>query len=191
MRGSNTSEPSEGTTGASATVLERDSARTSAAPSAGTTAIERAEMIGRAAARSTTAGSEESPEIGIFPIDRAGRSAMRSDATTSEASALRRHITRYGVLVAHPIAFSVVLCYGILWWIFDRDTLDWEAVATLAIWFMALFIQRVWHRDTQAIQAKLDELLRVQTEARNELMRIDEKEPEEIERHRAETQRRD
>jgi low affinity Fe/Cu permease len=49
---------------------------------------------------------------------------------------------------------------------------------------MTLFIQRAEHRDTQAIQAKLDELLRVEDRARNELTKIDEREPEEIERHR-------
>jgi low affinity Fe/Cu permease len=52
-------------------------------------------------------------------------------------------------------------------------------------------IQRVGHRDTQAIQAKLDELLHVQAAARNELTRIDEQEPEEIEKHRHEARRHD
>ena len=50
---------------------------------------------------------------------------------------------------------------------------------------MTLFIQRAEHRDTQAIQAKLDELLRAHGGARNELTNIDEREPEEIELHRA------
>jgi low affinity Fe/Cu permease len=49
---------------------------------------------------------------------------------------------------------------------------------------MTLFIQRAEHRDTQAIQAKLDELLRAERNARNELTHIDEREPEEIEEHR-------
>jgi len=50
---------------------------------------------------------------------------------------------------------------------------------------MTLVIQRAEHRDTQALQGKLDELLRVQPQARNELTRLDEKEPEEIEKWRA------
>ena len=62
---------------------------------------------------------------------------------------------------------------------------DWHAVATLATLFMTLVIQRAEHRDTQALQGKLDELLRVQPQARNELTRLDEKEPEEIEKWRA------
>jgi low affinity Fe/Cu permease len=48
----------------------------------------------------------------------------------------------------------------------------------------ALLIQRAEHRDTQAIQAKLDELLHAQRHASDSLTRIDEEEPEEIERHR-------
>jgi low affinity Fe/Cu permease len=48
---------------------------------------------------------------------------------------------------------------------------------------MTLLIQRAEHRDTQALQAKLDELLHVQRGA-NALTRIDEKEPEDIEHHR-------
>ena len=49
---------------------------------------------------------------------------------------------------------------------------------------MTLFIQRAEHRDTQAIHAKLVELLRATGEARSDLDRLDREEPEEIERHR-------
>ena len=105
--------------------------------------------------------------------------------------AIARRITRYGQLVASPLAFLVVTAYGVVWFLFGRDAFDWEAVATLAIWFMTLLIQRVVRRDTQAIQAKLDELVRAQDAARNELTRIDEREPEEIERHRREARRGD
>jgi low affinity Fe/Cu permease len=51
---------------------------------------------------------------------------------------------------------------------------------------MTLFIQRAGHRDTQAIHAKLDELLRVEGRARSELSQLDDEEPEVIEKHRAE-----
>ncbi len=49
---------------------------------------------------------------------------------------------------------------------------------------MRLVIQRAEHRDTQAIQAKLDELLRIHGGASNELMRVDEEDAEEIEKER-------
>jgi low affinity Fe/Cu permease len=51
---------------------------------------------------------------------------------------------------------------------------------------MTLFIQRAEHRDTQAIHAKLDELLRVEGRARSELTQLDDEEPEIIEQHRSE-----
>ena len=49
---------------------------------------------------------------------------------------------------------------------------------------MTLFIQRANRRDTLALHAKLDELVRVEEAARSELTQLDEEEPEVIERHR-------
>ena len=56
---------------------------------------------------------------------------------------------------------------------------------------MTLVIQRAEHRDTQAIHVKLDEMLHVLGEARNELTRVDEQEPEEIEKRREEMRKDD
>jgi low affinity Fe/Cu permease len=52
---------------------------------------------------------------------------------------------------------------------------------------MTLFIQRAGHRDTQAIHAKLDELVYAQAGARNEVSGIDQLEPEEVEAKRGAT----
>jgi low affinity Fe/Cu permease len=93
-------------------------------------------------------------------------------------------LTRLGEVTAHPAAFALVVIYAGLWFAFDRKTLDWHAFATLGTLFMTLIIQRAEHRDTQALQAKLDELLRVHGAARNELTTLDKEEPEEIERRR-------
>jgi len=98
---------------------------------------------------------------------------------------IRKMLTKLGEVAAHPGAFGVLIVYALLWFIFDRNTLDWHAVTTLIVWFMTLLIQRAEHRDTQALQAKLDELLHAQRGADNSLTKIDEKEPEDIERHRA------
>jgi low affinity Fe/Cu permease len=96
-----------------------------------------------------------------------------------------RHVlTRIGVFTSHPLAFVVVGLYVALWLILSPQTFDWHAAATVATWVMTLFIQRAEHRDTQAIQAKLDELLRAEGRARNELTTLDKEEPEEIEQHR-------
>jgi low affinity Fe/Cu permease len=79
----------------------------------------------------------------------------------------------------------VVLAYAVLWWFIQPESLDWHGAATLATWCMTLFIQRAEHRDTQALQGKLDELLRSDRHARTELTRLDKHEPEEIEKRRA------
>jgi low affinity Fe/Cu permease len=100
------------------------------------------------------------------------------------AKSLSSVLTNLGALSANPIAFATVILYGGLWIVFDRKSLNWHGAATLATWMMTLFIQRSEHRDTQAIHAKLDELLRADEKAEEGLARIDEEEPEDIEKHR-------
>ena len=97
---------------------------------------------------------------------------------------IRSFLTRLGELMATPAAFGVLAMYVSLWVIVDRASFDWHAVATCATLAMTLFIQRAEHRDTQAIHAKLDELLRAESEAKTELIQIDREQPEEIEEHR-------
>jgi low affinity Fe/Cu permease len=92
------------------------------------------------------------------------------------AHPIRRWLTGLGVLAAHPAALGIVAVYGGLWFFFQRDTFDWHAVALLATWFMTLVIHRAVHRDNQALQAKLDELLRAHAGARNELTKLDKQE---------------
>ena len=92
--------------------------------------------------------------------------------------------TAVGQAAGHRAAFAVVILYALLWLTFDAATFDWNAVATLAVWVMTLFIQRSNRRDTLALHARLDELLRVDSDARPELTRLDEQEPEDIEQHR-------
>lgn len=95
-----------------------------------------------------------------------------------------RWTTAIGILTSHPAAFVIVLVYGVLWFVFERATFDWHAVATLIVWTMTLFIQRADRRDTLAVHAKLDELLKANHEARTELAAVDEEEPEDIEKVR-------
>ena len=96
-----------------------------------------------------------------------------------------RALTNIGIATSRPWAFLVVLVYGALWFVFRPETLDLHGITTLIVWTMTLFIQRAQHRDTQALHAKLDELLRAVGAARSHLARIDEEEPEQIEKHRA------
>ena len=86
-------------------------------------------------------------------------------------------------MASSPLAHSLSgFCWSTLFsgsYLNPRE-LDWHAIATLATWFMTLVIQRAEHRDTQAIHAKLDEILHALGDARNEITRMDEKEPESV-----------
>ncbi len=107
------------------------------------------------------------------------------------ADPLKRHWTTHvGQAAGHPAAFIVVIVYDLLWLAFSPATFEWNAVATLAVFVMTLFIQRANRRDNLALHAKLDELLRVDVDARSELTQLDEQEPEAIEHHRDEEVRK-
>jgi low affinity Fe/Cu permease len=101
-----------------------------------------------------------------------------------------RWLTRIGIATSHPLALAAVVVFVVLWLMFDRRSFDWQAAATVATLFMTVFIQRAERRDTQAIHAKLDELLRAEGQARSELTTLDEREPEEIIEHRDEERAR-
>jgi low affinity Fe/Cu permease len=96
----------------------------------------------------------------------------------------RSILTEIGTWTSRPGAFLIVAFYAIAMILVAPEEVNWHSVATLATWLMTLFIQRAEHRDTQAIQAKLDELLRANAGASESLTHIDRKEPEEIERAR-------
>jgi low affinity Fe/Cu permease len=87
------------------------------------------------------------------------------------------------VLASHPVACRAFVIYCVAGILFG-DGLKWHSIATMATWGMTLVIQRAEHRDTQALHAKLDELLKVHGDANSELMNIDDKDAEEVERER-------
>jgi low affinity Fe/Cu permease len=93
-------------------------------------------------------------------------------------------LTDAGSWLARPIAFVFVFLFVLAWLVLDRGTFNWHAMLSLATLCMTLFIQRSEHRDMQAVHAKLDELLLVHGEARNELTHLDENEPEQVEAFR-------
>lgn len=97
-------------------------------------------------------------------------------------------LTIIGVATARPAAILIVPAYALGWAYFEPSTFDWHSFAVLAAWAMTFLIQRAAHRDTQAIHAKVDELLREQPGARSELEHVDEDEPEDIERRRRQEQ---
>jgi low affinity Fe/Cu permease len=99
---------------------------------------------------------------------------------------LRQVLTNIGTWLSRPWFAGPVVLYVLFWILFDPSSFNWHGIATIATLFMTLFIQRSEHRDTQAIHAKLDELLRVHGDARNRLTTLDDKEPEQVEAFRDE-----
>src|ERR1700712_5482514 len=109
----------------------------------------------------------------------------------TEVRRMQNLLTEAGTWMARPAAFGFVAIYLVLWMIFDRESFNFHGAIALITLCMTLFIQRSEHRDTQAIQAKLDELLRAQEGARQGLTHLDDQEPEQIEAHRAAARARD
>jgi len=97
---------------------------------------------------------------------------------------LNQFLTALGTWLSRPWAVVAVGLYTALWLIFDRGSFNWHAIISVVTLLMTLFIQRSEHRDTQAIHAKLDELLRAHAGARNQLANLDDREPEQIEEFR-------
>jgi len=88
--------------------------------------------------------------------------------------------TRVAWIVGRPFAFVAALAIILLWALsgplFDySDT--WQLVintgTTIITFLMVFVIQNSQNRDAAAIQAKLDELIRAQTDARNAFIGIE------------------
>jgi len=89
--------------------------------------------------------------------------------------------------LGHPAVFAVACLSVVLWgatgpffgW---SDT--WQLVintgTTIVTFLMVFVIQSTQNRDTQALQLKLDELIRVTAAARNSLMGLEERPESEI-----------
>lgn len=80
-------------------------------------------------------------------------------------------------------AVSIVLIWAISGPFFDFSE-TWQLVintgTTIITFLMIFLIQNTQNRDTEAIQLKLEELIRVSSKARNQLIDMEEKDEEEI-----------
>jgi low affinity Fe/Cu permease len=97
---------------------------------------------------------------------------------------MQQLLTVGGAWLARPWAVGAVFIFVVLWIAFDPGSFGWHGVATTSTLLMTLLIQRSEHRDTQAIHAKLDELLRANGGAQGQLTTLDDKEPEQVEAFR-------
>ena len=84
--------------------------------------------------------------------------------------ALRHALTRVGKSTTHPGAFAVVAVYAVAWLIFSPDAFRLGSDSDVGDLAGRLFSSTAPSTvDTQAIGAKIDELLRTQGKARAEL----------------------
>ena len=88
-----------------------------------------------------------------------------------------------GRSVTFALAFMSIVLWGVTGPFFAwSDT--WQLVintgTTIVTFLMVFVIQNTQNRDTQALQLKLDELIRVNTAARNSLMGLEEKSASEV-----------
>jgi low affinity Fe/Cu permease len=100
---------------------------------------------------------------------------------------IRRIAARMPQVVGSPIAFLVALglaagwlCSGfLLHW--SNTWLLWpSAIASVVTFLIAFSLQYTVNRDTRAIQLKLDEILRASERARDELIKVETLEDEDL-----------
>jgi low affinity Fe/Cu permease len=89
--------------------------------------------------------------------------------------------------LGHPVTFAVACLSIVLWGVtgpFFGWSDTWQLVVntgtTIVTFLMVFVIQNAQNRDTQALQLKLDELIRVTEAARNSLMGLEERPESEI-----------
>jgi low affinity Fe/Cu permease len=102
---------------------------------------------------------------------------------------LRRIALRLPQIVGTPQAFlaAIVVVLGwLVWGVVARWNDSWllwpSALASVLTFLIAFSLQYTQNRDTRAIQLKLDEILRASGEARDELMKLEQLDDDELER---------
>ena len=106
-------------------------------------------------------------------------------------SPFTRFAKRVSLVTGKPLTFilalAVILAWAITGPLFQySDT--WQLVintgTTIITFLMVFLIQSTQNRDTEALQIKLDELIRVQNEASNALLDLEEMDDKELSRIR-------
>jgi len=96
----------------------------------------------------------------------------------------------------HPMAFVIATCTVLIWaltgpWCRFGNTwlLVINTIASIITFLMIFLIRNAQNRESEAVQLKLDELIRATKEARNTLLNIEELSEEELDRIKARFER--
>ena len=122
-------------------------------------------------------------------IDLEGTRKMKSAKTTSRFTTFAKRTAR---ATGHPAAFVTAVLIIVLWAatgpIF-RFSDTWQLVintgTTIITFLMVFLIQNTQNRDSEAMQVKLDELIRALEGAHNALLNLEDLDDKELDRIRA------
>lgn len=82
--------------------------------------------------------------------------------------------------VGHPYMIAALGLFTGVWFVTEKANIGWDGFLAVFTMVATIVIQASQNRDTAAIHAKLDELLRVNEDARDDLRHVEELPEKEI-----------